>query len=147
MAAMDSGRRAPASTTTPSTPAKPLLPPHTCHSSALPTLDTVRDTWLAANTTAAAEQPPANASPEARFITMPARKRAASEMETGEHVEAPSTLQKLRNMWQFANLAQYIAIFGDAVKIDKDFDIEVRPPRARRLHACAELFFDGLRID
>ncbi|KAJ4986933.1 PHD-finger domain-containing protein [Stagonosporopsis vannaccii] len=55
---------------------------------------------------------------------MPARKRAASEMEVEEHVEAPSTLHRLRNMWQFANLAQYIAIFGDAVKIDKDFDIE-----------------------
>ncbi|KAF2992942.1 hypothetical protein E8E13_000595 [Curvularia kusanoi] len=55
---------------------------------------------------------------------MPARKRAASEMETEEHVETPSTLHKLRNMWQFANLAQYIAIFGDAIKIDKDLDIE-----------------------
>lgn len=55
---------------------------------------------------------------------MPARKRAASEMEVEDHVETPSTLQRLRSMWQFANLAQYIAIFGDAVKIDKDFDIE-----------------------
>ncbi|KAL1604671.1 hypothetical protein SLS59_003866 [Nothophoma quercina] len=55
---------------------------------------------------------------------MPARKRAASEMEVEEHVETPSTLQRLRNMWQFANLAQYIAIFGDAVKINKDLDIE-----------------------
>lgn len=58
---------------------------------------------------------------------MPARKRARDEMEAEEPVEAPSTLQKLRNMWQFANLAQYISLFGDAVKIDKDFDIEVRP--------------------
>lgn len=63
---------------------------------------------------------------------MPARKRAASEMEVEEHDETPSTLHRLRNMWQFANLAQYIAIFGDAVKIDKDLDIEVRPLRARR---------------
>ncbi|KAF1840840.1 uncharacterized protein K460DRAFT_295273 [Cucurbitaria berberidis CBS 394.84] len=55
---------------------------------------------------------------------MPARKRAASEMEAEDSVEEPSTLQKLRNMWQFANLAQYISLFGDAVKIDKDFDIE-----------------------
>jgi hypothetical protein len=27
-------------------------------------------------------------------------------------------------MWQFANLAQYISLFSDAVKIDKDFNIE-----------------------
>ncbi|KAF9695737.1 hypothetical protein EKO04_006050 [Ascochyta lentis] len=55
---------------------------------------------------------------------MPARKRAASEMDVEEGTETPSTLQRLRSMWHFANLAQYIAIFGDAVKIDKDFDIE-----------------------
>jgi hypothetical protein len=57
---------------------------------------------------------------------MPARKRARDEMEAEEPLEEPSTLQGLRNMWQFANLAQYISLFGDAVKIDKDFDIEVR---------------------
>lgn len=56
---------------------------------------------------------------------MPARKRAHEEMEEEEVVEELSTLQKLRNMWQFANLAQYISLFGEAVKIDKDFDIEV----------------------
>jgi hypothetical protein len=78
---------------------------------------------------------------------MPARKRAASEMEAEEHVETPSTLHRLRNMWQFANLAQYIAIFGDAIKLDKDLDIEVRPPCARRSHRCAELMFDELRTD
>lgn len=62
---------------------------------------------------------------------MPARKRAHEEMETEnaapESAQEPSTLHKLRNMWQFASLAQYISLFGDAVKIDKDFDIEVRP--------------------
>ncbi|CAA9958368.1 PHD multi-domain protein [Pyrenophora teres f. maculata] len=55
---------------------------------------------------------------------MPSRKRAADEMETEAAVEEPSTLQRLRNMWEFANLAQYISLFGDAVKIDKDLDIE-----------------------
>lgn len=35
-------------------------------------------------------------------------------------------LQKLRNMWQFANLAQYIFLFKAALKIDHDFGIEVR---------------------
>lgn len=78
---------------------------------------------------------------------MPARKRAASEMEVEEHVETPSTLQRLRNMWQFANLAQYIAIFGDAVKIDKDFDIEVRLFCAGRCYGCAEHGSDGPKAD
>jgi hypothetical protein len=63
---------------------------------------------------------------------MPSRKRAADEMAPEENVEGASTLQKLRNMWQFANLAQYISLFGDAVKIDKDFDIEVHTTCARR---------------
>ena len=78
---------------------------------------------------------------------MPARKRAASEMEVEDHVETPSTLQRLRSMWQFANLAQYIAIFGDAVKIDKDFDIEVRPLCASPFARCAELGSDGTKTD
>jgi hypothetical protein len=69
---------------------------------------------------------------------MPARKRARDEMEAEEPVEAPSTLQRLRNMWQFASLAQYISLFGDAVKIDRDFDIEVRPLCAQRLCTCAQ---------
>jgi hypothetical protein len=68
---------------------------------------------------------------------MPARKRARDEMEAEAPVEVPSTLQKLRNMWQFANLAQYISLFGDAIKIDKDFDIEVRPACAKRRCGCA----------
>lgn len=78
---------------------------------------------------------------------MPARKRAASEMEVEEPAETPSTLQKLRNMWQFANLAQYISLFGDAVKIDKDIDIEVCLPCAERFCGCAERGSDGQRAD
>ena len=39
-----------------------------------------------------------------------------------EHVE---TLQRLRNMWEFASLMQYIFLFGHIVKIDEDLDIEV----------------------
>jgi hypothetical protein len=78
---------------------------------------------------------------------MPARKRAASEMEVEEPAETPSTLQKLRNMWQFANLAQYISLFGDAVKIDKDFDIEVCLPCATHICGCAERIPDGTRTD
>lgn len=62
-------------------------------------------------------------------------------MEANETVETPSTLQKLRNMWQFANLAQYIFLFGDAVKIDKDFDIEVGLPCARHFLWMRQTWF------
>lgn len=51
-------------------------------------------------------------------------------METDEHAPEPSTLQKLRNMWQFANLMQYIHLFADALKIDREFDIDVGSPIA-----------------
>jgi hypothetical protein len=74
---------------------------------------------------------------------MPSRKRAADEMAPEESVEEPSTLQKLRNMWQFANLVQYISLFGEAVKIDKDFDIEVHATCARRHEDCAGHNSDG----
>ena len=59
---------------------------------------------------------------------MPSRKRGRTEMESSEPVEPPrdeTMLTKLRNMWEFSNLMQYIFIFGRAVKIDEDFDIEV----------------------
>lgn len=49
-------------------------------------------------------------------------------MEAEEAQEAPAeptTLQKLRNMWQFASLMQYIYIFGKTVKIEDEVDIEV----------------------
>ena len=50
-------------------------------------------------------------------------------MEADAVAEEPTLLSTLRNMWQFSNLAQYIYIFGDVLKIDKDLDIEVRPRR------------------
>lgn len=37
----------------------------------------------------------------------------------------PSLLERIRNMWEFANLVQYIFTFGSAVKIDDNMDIEV----------------------
>lgn len=43
-----------------------------------------------------------------------------------ESKQEPTLLQRIRNMWEFANLAQYIYMFGKAVKIDEDFGIEVR---------------------
>lgn len=52
-------------------------------------------------------------------------------MEASEPPSQPTQsiplIQKIRNMWEFASVMQYIQIFGKAVKIDNDFDIEVRP--------------------
>lgn len=57
---------------------------------------------------------------------MVSRKRGRDEMEEDDSRSAePSVLHKLRNMWEFASLMQYIHFFGEAVKIDEDFDIEV----------------------
>lgn len=56
---------------------------------------------------------------------MVSRKRAREEDEPAAVSEEPSTLHRLRNMWQFANLAQYLVLFIDALRMDKDFDIEV----------------------
>jgi len=62
---------------------------------------------------------------------MPRYKRTAEEAQLDlpvtpdiapEHVE---TLQRLRNMWEFASLMQYIYLFGHIVKIDENMDIEV----------------------
>ena len=59
---------------------------------------------------------------------MPGRKRTRDEVDDS-NIPAPpqphSMLVKLRNTWEFANLMQYIFLFGKAVKIDEDFDIEV----------------------
>ncbi|KAI9761604.1 MAG: hypothetical protein M1835_008148 [Candelina submexicana] len=58
---------------------------------------------------------------------MVSRKRGRhelEELETSESVSEPSMLNRIRNMWEFANLMQYIFIFGRAVKIDEDLDIE-----------------------
>lgn len=38
-----------------------------------------------------------------------------------------SMLDRIRNLWEFANLAQWIFFFGKAVKIDENIDIEVMP--------------------
>lgn len=36
-----------------------------------------------------------------------------------------SLLHRIRNMWQFANLFQWIYLFGKVVKIDDSIDIDV----------------------
>lgn len=64
---------------------------------------------------------------------MPRYKRSADEAQLDPPTEpemAPETaktLKDLRNMWEFASLMQYIFLFGNVVKIDEDFDIEVWP--------------------
>lgn len=63
---------------------------------------------------------------------MPRYKRTAIEAELDVPAEpampeeSRETLTALRNMWEFASLMQYIFLFGHVVKIDEDFDIEVR---------------------
>jgi hypothetical protein len=48
-------------------------------------------------------------------------------MEAVEPPKERSLLDRIRNMWEFANLAQWIFIFGRAVKIDENLDVEVSP--------------------
>ncbi|KAL4953914.1 hypothetical protein BDW69DRAFT_148700 [Aspergillus filifer] len=57
---------------------------------------------------------------------MVSRKRTRSEVDAPEEQlqEEPGLLTQLRNCWEFANLMQYIAIFGKLMKIDEDFGIE-----------------------
>ncbi|KAL2810440.1 hypothetical protein BJX63DRAFT_423034 [Aspergillus granulosus] len=57
---------------------------------------------------------------------MVSRKRSRSEANAPpeQPQEEPGLLVRLRNCWEFANLMQYIAIFGKLMKIDEDFGIE-----------------------
>lgn len=61
---------------------------------------------------------------------MGSRKRTRSEaIPPTEEQPAQETglLQHIRNTWEFACLMQYIAIFGQVMKIDEEFEIEVGP--------------------
>jgi len=49
-------------------------------------------------------------------------------MESSEPPKESSVLDKVRNMWEFACVMQFIFTFGKVVKIDDDFDIEVLAP-------------------
>jgi hypothetical protein len=62
----------------------------------------------------------------AKFADMvSSKKRGRQDMEGVAPQEERSMIERIRNMWEFANLAQWIYIFGKAVKIDEDLDIEV----------------------
>ena len=64
---------------------------------------------------------------------MPRYKRIADEAQLDLPItpdvapENVEVLRKLRNMWEFASLMQYIYLFGHIVKIDDNLDIEVNP--------------------
>ena len=65
-----------------------------------------------------------------------ARKRSLQELDSdnAQAQKQPSTLSRIRNMWQFANLFQFILLFGSALKLDDSLDIEVgRTPLAIEL--------------
>lgn len=56
------------------------------------------------------------------------RKRNHSETidaPEAQITEEPGLLQRIRSTWEFANIMQYIHIFGKIMKIDEDFGIEV----------------------
>lgn len=60
---------------------------------------------------------------------MPARKRARAELEDEDDTPAPapqppSTLQRIRNMWEFASFMQYLFLFGKAIRAD-EWEVEV----------------------
>ncbi|KAH8158128.1 hypothetical protein CIB48_g10117 [Xylaria polymorpha] len=56
------------------------------------------------------------------------RKRALRDIEPDEVGQQPPAdsdlLQRIRNSWQFANLFQWIYLFGRVVKIDENIDID-----------------------
>jgi hypothetical protein len=84
---------------------------------------------------------------------MPARKRGRQEVDLDSSIIEPQTknetLERLRNMWQFSALMQYIYIFGKPVKIDPDFDMEVCArlllTLIRSLMTCQDLEHECLR--
>ncbi|GKU02254.1 hypothetical protein FLAG1_04461 [Fusarium langsethiae] len=55
---------------------------------------------------------------------MPSRKRPLAALDGDDGENEPSLQHRIRNMWQFANLCQWIYIFGKAAKIDEAIDVE-----------------------
>lgn len=69
------------------------------------------------------------------------RKRALQEADTSNNAQPPkepSVLHRIRNMWQFANLFQFILLFGKALKLDDSLDIEVWQ-EIQHIGRCSEL--------
>ncbi|KAH6895102.1 hypothetical protein B0T10DRAFT_206723 [Thelonectria olida] len=55
---------------------------------------------------------------------MSSRKRSFQAFEADSGDENPSLLHRIRNMWHFANLCQWIYTFGKAAKIPESIDVE-----------------------
>ncbi|KAM0293100.1 hypothetical protein ACHAPQ_006520 [Fusarium lateritium] len=55
---------------------------------------------------------------------MPSRKRSLAAIDGDDGEKEPSMQYRIRNMWQFANLCQWIYIFGKAARIDEAIDVE-----------------------
>lgn len=70
---------------------------------------------------------------------MPSRKRPLEDVDTEESTSLTDMLSRIRNTWQFANLMQYIYLFGNALKIDNELDVEVRLCNARA-KTCTEAY-------
>ena len=60
--------------------------------------------------------------------------------------DEPTVLDSLRNMWEFANLAQFIFLFGRVFKIDENIGIEVHLMPYHSFHSltCLPGTRDGL---
>ena len=70
---------------------------------------------------------------------MVSRKRGRHELEAdavSHSAPAPSSLDRLRSMWEFAALAQYLFTFGKAVRLEDEVDVEVAPKFLRATEAC-----------
>ncbi|KAI9827557.1 MAG: hypothetical protein M1832_004907 [Thelocarpon impressellum] len=84
---------------------------------------------------------------------MVSRKRGRREMEAVAEAspppavdEQPGTLDRLRNMWEFANLAQYLFTFGKAVNLEQDVDIEDLETECLKPDPSARLAEVGLAL-
>ncbi|KAK6067597.1 PHD-finger domain-containing protein [Seiridium cupressi] len=69
------------------------------------------------------------------------RKRTLRDVEsdaTASNLDTPketSLLQRIRNAWQFANLFQWIFLFGKVVKIDENIDIDILETECLKHHS------------
>ena len=66
-----------------------------------------------------------------------------ADLEPEVPIEKRATLKELQNMWEFASLMQYIYMFGHIVKIDDNFDIEVRRISDPGAHGIVRCVLDG----
>ncbi|POR35386.1 Uncharacterized protein TPAR_04395 [Tolypocladium paradoxum] len=55
---------------------------------------------------------------------MPSRKRSVQSADGDGRDAASTLLHRIRNTWQFANVCQWIYMFGKAAKIDESIDVD-----------------------